>query len=872
MFLVVLGIMFMFLLVLAGNVSAAVTQSGVTGNHSVDSDVTVTITGAASDKGDPCFYEWVNETGGLLENDTVCTIPSNSPFQLFQSHKVLAGEAPQVNLSGRLYVNDIFISQAFYNTTSTGGVNTLDIVDVETTTDIFEGKTIGIKGLIKNQDKLVGYADVCLDVLDENNEPLQHIDCKKSEVDGQFFFSEPCDETWCTEGTSYIIDLDASCPKNSTSYVSCINEDGDDLEFATGASSKSFTVVDIADKFIIKKWIDAAETQQPGVFVLNEFTSKAQVRKNPSSSGGYVTQQDIDWGGFNNTNTSFTIEQNGQAYLTAGKIFTVGFIINNTFPDELEFDVFECTLDDDNKSQEILPLDPITKNRFGQEVIAHLFAKPSSEEGLIQKFTPPLLLPFDFVGGNDFDVQCKIKLHDFDQEITPESDEFHLFAEVEGTDFVPIVDIKNISTSALGTKQDACTDVNVSLTYDYFGAIEEEFIVEYDFEEIDTHTIEKTVRKLIKPDSGKNNNITDTFTLPFVDSSGVMEIFVEVFNRDDIIVGFGNIRPHNRFNITADFSDSCRYREDNNQFIQARQARALETAVKATITTPKTKVDFFNNEIIGSLSIVETALMKFHINITSIPSFGNTFKVTYFFFAREGNGTLVDTIEAEIDGTLLNHSIFLRSTNLNPDGASETYSVVSVVSMRNENGIFEEFAPTTLGELVVTSDSGVGESGAAGGGQTAGPYDLFVSTIRPRYLPADKVDAVFTITNTGKIPDSDVILVYWLTDPNGIKHGVTIENFLEVTPGTHPFVKSVFLPEQSMLGGWTFNAQLFTVVQPVISSQGPFEVVESLPFLDVIRGGLKNISLLVALNFGLFLMVLFGIAALTVIGYFILLK
>jgi len=332
-------------LLLAGNVNAAVTQSGGTGNHSVGEDVVVTITGAASDKGDIGFYVFSNSTeqfNGMDDLSNISfTIPSSSPFQTFVSWTVIANQSPQVNLSGNLFVEDVFISDMRFNTTSTGGVNTLDIVDVETTTEIFEGKTAGIRGVVKNQGKLVGYADVCLDVLDENNEPLHHIGCKKSEVDGQFFFSDRCDGTnWCTAGTSYIIDIDASCPQNSSSYISCVNEDGEGVVSANGGSSKSITIVDLANKFIIKKWIDAAELVQPGIFVVNEFLSKAQMRKNPNDGGGYVTQEDIDWGGFNNTNTSFTILQNGEAYLTAGNTFTIGFVINNTFPDETEFDVF----------------------------------------------------------------------------------------------------------------------------------------------------------------------------------------------------------------------------------------------------------------------------------------------------------------------------------------------------------------------------------------------------------------------------------------------------------------------------------------------------------------------------------------------------
>ncbi len=567
-------------------VSAVCTQSGVTESspYSDGETVTATVNCGASDKGDDGYFLWLNGSNVLIENDTF-TIPSSSPFIVFPQLTINSSLSPQENFTGSLYVNGAFISNSSFNTTSTGGANILDIVDVETTGDIFCGKTVGIKGVIKNQGKLVGYADVCLDILDEDNEPLHHIDCKKSEVDGQFFFSERCDcDSWCNAGNSYLIDLDASCPKNSTSYVSCVNEDDENVVSSNGGTSKSFTVVDLEDKFIIKKWIDAGESVQPGIFVFNEFNSKVQMKKNPSDDGGYLTQQDIDWSVFNNTNTSFTMEQNGQAYITAGNTFTIGFIINNTFPDEMEFDVFECTVDDDNQSQEIFPLDPITKKRFGSEAIAHLSAKPSSEEGLVQKFTPPLLLAYDFVGGNDFDVQCKIKVHNFEQIFTVESDEFHIYGEVPGTDFVPIIDIKNITTTAFNTSQDACTQINVTMNYDYFGAIEEEFIVEYNFEQTDIDVIVKTIRKLIKPDNGKNNNITDTFFIPFVEVSGEAEVFIEIFNKDDIIVGFGDIEPHNTFSITADLSDGCRYSENLEQKLGLRTTVATEDIANKTGT------------------------------------------------------------------------------------------------------------------------------------------------------------------------------------------------------------------------------------------------------------------------------------------------
>lgn len=694
-------IMSLIFVVLAVNVNAAVTQSIGASNHSVDSDVVITITGAPSDKGDEGFYVFSNSTEQFNAMDDLSnlsfTIPSTSPFQTFVSWKVTANQSPQVNLSGNLFVEDVFISDVRFNTTSEGGVNILDIVDVETTTEIFEGKTAGIRGVVKNQGKLVGYADVCLDVLDENNEPFQHIGCKKSETDGQFFFSEKCDGTnWCNAGVSYVIDIDASCPINrSGTDKVCQTNDGKELNFANGGASKPITVVDLADKFIIKKWIDATETVQPGMGVFNEFTSKAQMRKNPNDNGGYLSQQDIDWGGFNNTNTSFTIEQNGEAYLTAGNTFTVYFIINNTFPDELEFDVFECTLDDDNKSQEIFPLDPITKQRFGSEVIAHLFAKPSSEVGLVQKFTPPLLLAFDFVGGNDFDVQCKIKVHGFEQELTPESDEFHLFGEVEGTDFVPIIDIKNLTTTAFNTKQNACTQINVTINYDYFGAIEEEFTAEYGFEMTDIDVVVKIINKLIKPDAGKNQNITDTFFLPFVDFSGNAEVAVEIFNKDDVVVGFGDTEPHNTFNITADLSDECRYQNTDDQFLQARQTRALEnistktgTFHFAVIPPSKVEVGANNMEILIEIELEDGSVRK-ETDITCwVNGYADSTTINFNHMATDAGQVLKRTMN--FPKVLGSHQVLCEAIYYNfgsrVDSASGSFTVVADIGSGSGSG------------------------------------------------------------------------------------------------------------------------------------------------------------------------------------------
>jgi len=335
-------LVFSLLIVLAINVNnanAAFIQSGVAGNFSTDETITVTIICTASDKNDVGFYVWFNSTDGdnAIENNTI-TCPSSSPFIIFAQHKVLANQSPQVNLSGVLFEEDVLISDARFNTTSTGGKNTIDIINVEITDDIFEGRTAGITGKVQIEGKSVGYADVCLDVLDENNEPFQHIGCKKSEVDGEFFFSARCDETnWCTAGDSFIIDIDASCPKNSSSYVSCIDEDGQELDFASGKRTAPFTVADIGTKMKIPKQYNSSLF---GVYMRNQFGAKVQMKKNPV----FIAQEDIDWDGFNNTNTTFNTNETGQAYLTSGELASICMQINNTFPDELEIELADAFL------------------------------------------------------------------------------------------------------------------------------------------------------------------------------------------------------------------------------------------------------------------------------------------------------------------------------------------------------------------------------------------------------------------------------------------------------------------------------------------------------------------------------------------------
>jgi len=163
---------------------------------------------------------------------------------------------------------------------------------------------------------------------------------------------------------------------------------------------------------------------------------------------------------------------------------------------------------------------------------------------------------------------------------------------------------------------------------------------------------------------------------------------------------------------------------------EERNVEAVETVADAKIINRLNSSIYFNTETIPSSDVTETTLMEFSINIIKEPDFGNDFKVTYRFYPRSGRGELVDEIETEVDGTG-NHTIFLRSDDLNPDGDSEIYQVISTVSMRNQNGLFEDFSSTVLGNLTVTSKGLSGEGSLSGGGVgTSGPYDVIVNTTK----------------------------------------------------------------------------------------------------------------------------------------------
>jgi len=520
-------------------VSGAFSQSGVIGNYSVDSDVTATITCTAADKNDIGYYAWyVNDGVTVLENDTLIC-PTASPYVMFASWKVTSAQAPQENLSGRLVEEGLNISLAHFNTTLSGGVNDLDVINVKVTDPIYEGRSAGISGKIQNQGEDVGYADVCIDVLDENGDPFSHLGCKKSEADGEFFMSSTCDPNkgWCFGGASYILDIDASCPLNKSSEDDICTKGNVEIEWASGGASEVVTVVDIADKMIAGR--NHTGTEEWGIWVENENG----YRVNMTTTLPTLWQEDINWSAYNNS-------KDGEAFLTAGEKFRLCMIVNNTFDSDRHISIDHLHLI--RKTGKMVNPLFLDGSLIGNQEIMHIEVK--SAEIVNTNYTKCgdwLLVPQNIKGQNNWKAAFHMQVEDYAQEAKLNSNRFTVFGEERGKDYVSIVDITNVSTNKFALNITPLNDIDVTFTYDYFGDEEKIYIAEYCFEQTDDDFVGGCYEKTINPDDGYDNQITEIFELPYFDKSGDGEVYITIREeRDgDFITGFGDTEPHNTFII-----------------------------------------------------------------------------------------------------------------------------------------------------------------------------------------------------------------------------------------------------------------------------------------------------------------------------------
>jgi len=404
---------------------AAVTQSGASGIYAVDETITVTLTGSAVDKNDGGFYTWYNSSGSVMENDTY-TIAGAAPYIAVVSWKVTSEFAPTNNSYGNLTHDGVFVSQEFFNTTLTGGANDLSITTVEVTSEIYEGINAGLSGVIEHQGNPVGYADICVDAVDQDGNPFSHIGCTKSEADGEFFLTGDCDPSngWCLGGTTAVIDIDASCPLNSSSYLSCM-ANGVSIDYASGSTTFPIEIIDIEDKIIINQTVNI--TAETGVWIQNE--NNYRINMTPTLTN--VEQENINW--------SIYSETDGAAFLTAGEKFRVCMYANNTFSDAVHIKMSHLHL---LKYPGIMTFPLCIQSGLpckGDNVM-HI----EIQNGNYIKCSTWMLVPLNVKGQNKYRINFHMNVEGYEQDFEVASDRFTIFGERTDTDYVDYLTFNDV--------------------------------------------------------------------------------------------------------------------------------------------------------------------------------------------------------------------------------------------------------------------------------------------------------------------------------------------------------------------------------------------------------------------------------------------
>jgi hypothetical protein len=155
-------------------------------------------------------------------------------------------------------------------------------------------------------------------------------------------------------------------------------------------------------------------------------------------------------------------------------------------------------------------------------------------------------------------------------------------------------------------------------------------------------------------------------------------------------------------------------------------------------------------------------------------------------------------------------SSFVSADMLSIDSGSGSNIVIDSVS-DGEIGFFG-----SLNLLLSGTDSSVSSTEY---------YDVIVNVVDRFYSPGQTVVAEITIFNKGDLPDRDSVLRYYFSDPNSTLSLSSVEQFEEVSPGEHLFVREITLPPDAPLGDWSFVVEYDTAFQPLILVHDSFLVV-----------------------------------------------
>lgn len=528
---------------------------------------TVTATcSAPAEQSQSYVMNWTNATGHEIQIDTGTTpaIKNTDFFETFSipsDYTSVNGTALNVNMTGTE------LEGTATATISTAGTSDLIISDISITSEYFIGKYGAISFTVRdNNAETISNAQCIVDIVDGNNLPIiSSGGVVPSQGNGIIVFSQFLTDNAFIESNQYKWDISCAC-FNASDFSSnypgfCYNSTGQKInQFADGETQYPFTIIDVADKMIVNKTVDT--TVGTGIWVENSLG----YRVNMTESLPVKYQEDINWSVYN--------QSDGMAFLTAGEKFRFCMYVNNTF-DGLEHIKLNYLHLNRNPGATVNVLNVDGSLMDSQNVLYNAI-----DVGNYEKCGNWLLIPPYIKGQNNYKVNIHMSVEGYEQNFEIISNRFTIFGEKETADYIPLIDITNVSTNYLGATATACDNIEVTMTYNFHGDEEDVFIAEYCFEQTDDDYLAGCYKTEINPDFGDNKVIFENITLPYFQSSGEAEVYIHIHKQIEheksYLVGYGDIEPNNIFTIAVDHSDTCKYSQNYKQELELRGVEALE--------------------------------------------------------------------------------------------------------------------------------------------------------------------------------------------------------------------------------------------------------------------------------------------------------
>ena len=265
------------------------------------------------------------------------------------------------------------------------------------------------------------------------------------------------------------------------SYIGTATETFDCADCKLQFTSDYFYIGTIEDSIVFNKWYEKPTNMSVGTPLTYIVTAREEYLS-MNDDCAYESQETIPWGSSNvtcydkNDNTS-ALKIDYNIYPRAGEKFKVCFQIQNYFSDEIDLELYDIYLDDDSgetviyfqdeETEDYVPSITNDKLYLATEPSRALEQNGNLIDGYASMCSKWITLPNDIKGGNDWDIQGKVKIntniYDLEQPVVWnwESDEFPIYGlQADRIDYISINTLTDSSSYKIGDELFICSNVS----------------------------------------------------------------------------------------------------------------------------------------------------------------------------------------------------------------------------------------------------------------------------------------------------------------------------------------------------------------------------------------------------------------------------